>query len=98
MKQYIKEMETITNNNINNNIGLTTGFDTIDLSMSGFKKKELCVVASRVGYGKTAFILNSVIKNIQNDNGVLYFSLDLAKEKILTRIIAMEWFLLIKCG
>ncbi len=90
MKQYIKNMREVTNKNINDNIGLTTGFEELNLKMSGFKNQELTVIASRIGYGKTALVLNSVIENIKDDSGVLYFSLDLQKEQILTRIIAME--------
>ena len=90
MKQYIKTMREITSSNINNNIGLTTAFKELDFKMSGFKKQELCAIASKSGYGKTALVLSSVIENIQNDNGVLYFSLDLQEKQLLTRIIAME--------
>jgi len=90
MKQYIKNMREVTNKNINDNIGLTTGFEELNLKMSGFKNQELTVIASRIGYGKTALVLNSVIENIKDDSGVLYFSLDLNKEQIFTRIIAME--------
>ena len=90
MKQYIKDIANTTTNNINENIGLTTGFKELDLMSAGFKKQELSVIASRVGYGKTSLILSSVIENIKNDNGVLYFSLDLKKEQLLTRVISME--------
>jgi len=63
-----------------------TGLKNIDLLISGFKNQELSVIASRVGHGKTSLAISSVIQSIKDNMSVLYFSFDLTKEQITTRI------------
>ncbi|WP_347400467.1 DnaB-like helicase C-terminal domain-containing protein [Sulfurimonas hydrogeniphila] len=69
--------------------GITTGFNELDNRINKFRNKELNVIAARVGFGKTSFILSSVLENIQQNNNVLYFSLDLTKIQLLKKIISM---------
>ena len=90
IKKYIEKQRDISIANINDILGVTTGINSLDIKSSGYKKKELNLIASRIGYGKTSLVLTSVIENINDDKGVLYFSMDLSKEQLLTRIISMQ--------
>ena len=63
-----------------------TELNNIDSLIYGFKNQELNVIASRVGHGKTSLAISSVIQSIKDNKSVLYFSLDLTKEQITTRI------------
>ena len=90
LKEYIKNQRDISSIKTNDIIGVTTGLDQLDLRTSGYKNKELNLIAARVGYGKTSLALTSVISNLNDDNGVLYFSMDLTKEELLTKIISMK--------
>ena len=90
MKEYIKNQRDISSTSKNEILGVTTGLNQLNFKMSGYKNKELNLIASRVGYGKTSLALTSVISNLNDDNGVLYFSMDLSKEELLTRIISMQ--------
>ena len=86
IKQLLKEQLSHVESD---DVGITTGFDVLDSKIGKFRKQELNVVASRVGFGKTSFILNSVLENIKNNNNVLYFSLDLTNIQLLKKIISM---------
>ncbi len=90
IKQYFKKQKEISSVSKNSILGLTTGLEKLDHKTSGYKNKELHLIASRVGYGKTSLALTSVIANLDENKGVLYFSLDLSKEMLLTRIISMK--------
>jgi replicative DNA helicase len=90
INQYLKKQKDIINLSEENILGLTTGLKQLDKNTLGYKNKELTLIASRVGYGKTSLALKSVLANLEKDNGVLYFSLDLSAEMLLTRIISMK--------
>lgn len=90
MIKYIKNRRKITSTNKNDILGVTTGLDQLDFKTSGYKNKELNLIASRIGYGKTSLALTSVIANLNDNNGVLYFSMDLLKEELLTKMISMK--------
>ncbi len=81
-------MNTISK--LDKNIGLSTGLDNLNNITLGFKKQELNIIGARVGFGKTSLALKSVVANLEDNNGVLYFSLDLTKKQLKTKIISME--------
>lgn len=68
---------------------VTTGLEAVDNATGGYMKKELTVVASRVGFGKTSFVLNGVVERLKNKEGVLYFSLDFSAQELIERLITI---------
>lgn len=71
--------------------GLPSGFYDLDSLTQGFQKSDLIIVAGRPSMGKTALGLNiaiNVIKKIKLP--VLFFSLEMSKEQIMYRLLAME--------
>ena len=72
-------------------IGLTTGFKDLDDLTSGLQKSDMIIVAARPSMGKTAFALNiaqaAAVKGFAN---VLLFSLEMSKEQLGQRLLAME--------
>ena len=72
-------------------IGLTTGFKKLDELTSGLHKSDLIIVAARPAMGKTAFVLN-IAQNAAKKAGasVLIFSLEMSKEQLGQRLLAME--------
>lgn len=71
--------------------GLTSGFYDLDSLTQGFQKSDLIIIAGRPSMGKTALSLNiasNVIKNLKLP--VLFFSLEMSKEQIMYRLLAME--------
>ena len=72
-------------------IGLTTGSKKLDELTSGLHKSDLIIVAARPAMGKTAFVLN-IAQNAAKKGGasVLIFSLEMSKEQLGQRLLAME--------
>jgi replicative DNA helicase len=73
--------------------GVPSGFKDLDRLTLGFQPSELCIVAARPSMGKTAFVLN-VAQNAayEGHSPVAIFSLEMAKEQLVTRMLAAEGF------
>ncbi len=71
--------------------GLATGFSGLDKKTSGLQKSDLIILAARPSMGKTAFALN-VAQNaaLKCKAGVLIFSLEMSKDQLGQRLLAME--------
>nr|YP_009686229.1 DNA replication helicase [Halamphora calidilacuna]QDR24973.1 DNA replication helicase [Halamphora calidilacuna] len=72
-------------------VGLTSGFDELDSLTQGFQKSDLIILAGRPAMGKTALSLNITLTSIKKSQlPVLFFSLEMSKEQIIHRLLAME--------
>jgi len=71
--------------------GLPSGFLTLDLLTQGFQKSDLIILAGRPSMGKTALSLNIALNIIKNSRlPIILFSLEMSKEQIMYRILALE--------
>jgi replicative DNA helicase len=71
--------------------GLTSGFSNLDSLTQGFQKSDLIILAGRPSMGKTALSLNIALNSIKISKlPVLFFSLEMSKEQIMYRILAIE--------
>jgi replicative DNA helicase len=71
--------------------GLASGFYNLDSLTQGFQKSDLIIIAGRPSMGKTALGLNIALNIIQDSKlPVLFFSLEMSKEQIMYRLLAME--------
>ncbi|HCX04936.1 MAG: replicative DNA helicase [Tissierellales bacterium] len=71
--------------------GLTTGFEDIDRMTAGLQKSDFILIAARPSMGKTAFALNLALNAAVRDSAnVAIFSLEMAKEQLVQRIVSME--------
>jgi len=71
--------------------GLPTGFRKLDEMLSGLQKSDMVVLAARPSVGKTAFALNVAANvGVRQQKGVLLFSLEMAKEQLVQRLLCME--------
>ena len=77
--------------------GLSTGFSLIDDKTSGLQDSDLILVAARPSMGKTSLAIN-MCQNaaIKSNAKVAIFSLEMAKEQLVQRMLATE--ALIKVG
>ena len=72
-------------------VGLKSGFNDLDSVVQGFQKSDLIIIAGRPSMGKTALSLNIAINVIKNSKlPILFFSLEMSKEQIIYRLLAME--------
>jgi len=71
--------------------GLTTGFTDIDRLTAGLQKSDFVLIAARPSMGKTALALNLALNTAVKDKAnVAVFSLEMAKEQLVQRIVSME--------
>ena len=76
---------------IENLKGLSTGLYKLDSITTGLHKSSLNVIAGRPAMGKTTLALNIAVNVAQKEKvAVAIFSLEMAKEQIVSRIIGSE--------
>lgn len=71
--------------------GVPTGYKDMDSVLAGLQRSDLFVLAARPSMGKTALSLN-IAHNValQAELPVLIFSLEMSKEQLVDRMLAME--------
>jgi replicative DNA helicase len=80
---FVERREAVT--------GVPTGFRLLDNLTSGFQKSELIIVAARPSMGKTALCLNiSQHVGMNTDRAVGFFSMEMAKEQIVIRLLSSD--------
>lgn len=71
--------------------GIPAGFRDLDALTAGFHRSEFIVIAARPSMGKTALCLNiSQHVGIKTDFTVGFFSLEMAKEQLILRLLCAE--------
>lgn len=71
--------------------GVPTGFRDLDGLTAGFHNSEFIVVAARPSMGKTALCLNiSQYASLKTDYSIGFFSLEMAKEQVVIRLLCAE--------
>jgi replicative DNA helicase len=72
-------------------LGVPTGFIDLDHLLGGLQQSDLLIVAGRPGSGKTAFMLSAAKNAAQKyKKHVAIFSLEMANEQLVQRMIAQE--------
>ncbi|MDE2290636.1 MAG: replicative DNA helicase, partial [Elusimicrobia bacterium] len=73
--------------------GVPTGLASFDRKTAGFQKGDLILIAARPSQGKTALALNIAAHVVLNPKGptpAAFFSLEMSRSAIMTRLIASE--------
>ncbi len=84
LTSYVKE-EGKENPNI-----ISTGFYDLDKYIDGFEKGETIILAARPSLGKTALALCFTLNVAKQGRPVLFFSLEMRKERLVNRLICAE--------
>lgn len=71
--------------------GIPTGYKDLDGILAGLQRSDLFILAARPSMGKTAFMLN-LAHNVAvgSKEAVLIFSLEMSKEQLVDRLLAIE--------
>lgn len=71
--------------------GIPTGIKDLDKVIMGLNRSDLILLAARPGMGKTSFALN-IIEHVAIKEGLraAFFSLEMTKEQIVSRMMSME--------
>ncbi|MCZ6563455.1 MAG: replicative DNA helicase [Deltaproteobacteria bacterium] len=70
--------------------GVPSGFKDLDRLTAGFQPSDLIVIAGRPSMGKTALCLNIATHAAFGGHGVAVFSLEMAKEQLVLRMLCSE--------
>ncbi|ABI36858.1 putative DnaB-like helicase [Geobacillus virus E2] len=71
--------------------GIDTGFKGLNKFTDGWQPSDLIIIGARPSMGKTALVLNSLLSAAKrNDTFSTFFSIEMSKEQIVDRLIAME--------
>ncbi|PWK10192.1 replicative DNA helicase [Tumebacillus permanentifrigoris] len=71
--------------------GISTGYPDADKMLAGLRRSDLIILAARPAVGKTAFALNLATNvAVREDGTVGIFSLEMAKEQLVGRMICAE--------
>jgi replicative DNA helicase len=68
--------------------GIPTGFTDLDDKIGGLQNSDMVIVACRPSMGKTALSLEIAKRVAMKDIGVAYFSLEMASDQLVERMIA----------
>ncbi|HSX44058.1 MAG TPA: replicative DNA helicase, partial [Candidatus Saccharimonadales bacterium] len=71
--------------------GVATGYKDLDNVLAGLQRSDLIILAARPSMGKTALALN-IAHNValSTNEPVLLFSLEMSKEQLVDRMLAMQ--------
>ena len=73
--------------------GLSTGLHDLDRKINGLNKSDLLLIAARPGMGKTSLALNVALNVAKStDKTVAFFSLEMSREELATRLLSNESF------
>lgn len=70
-------------------LGISTGFRQLDRTIAGLNRSDLIIVGARPAMGKTSFALNLALNVATKGKKVLFFSLEMTKEQLASRVISM---------
>ena len=71
--------------------GIATGYYDLDYKTSGFQPSDFILIGARPSMGKTALVLNLADHiAIRNKVPTVIFSLEMSKEQLVNRMLAME--------
>ena len=97
----LKDMDTVIDNTIKHIkkmselkhgylTGQPTGFYSLDKSTTGYNPGDLVIIAARPAMGKTAFVLNTTLENLEQGHGVIFFSLEMPETQLMSRMISTK--------
>lgn len=70
-------------------IGIPTGYEAIDRAIDGFRKGHLWIIGGYTNTGKTQASLNFVSNLVKQEKRCVFYSLEMAKIDILSRLIGI---------
>lgn len=85
--ELAKERDAI---NETGQIGIDTGWASLNQFISGWVKPDLVILAARPAQGKTAFMLNTILNVLKQGKAVGIFSLEMSGSQLVNRLISLE--------
>jgi replicative DNA helicase len=91
MSEFDKTQEEFKNKQfgINKLIGISSGYGKIDGAIDGLRPGHFWSIAAYTSAGKTSFLLN-IINNLIDNYPVSFFSLEMSKIDIISRLLGIQ--------
>jgi replicative DNA helicase len=90
MNYYLMELNRERcNAKENGQIGINTGWQSLNDSISGWVNPDLVILAARPAQGKTAFMLNTILNVLQQNLAVGVFSLEMSGTQLVNRLLSL---------
>ena len=86
-KTITKSLVSFEERAIGKNPGINTPIKNLTNYTGGWQPSDLVILAARPSVGKTAFALACVQRAIEQDKSVVFFSLEMARERLMDRLI-----------
>jgi len=93
MKELIPEaVNRLYQRRENNNLamGISSGFESLDRILTGFKDTDSIVIAARPGAGKSAVALNIALNAARSGKKVLFHSLEMGMYQLADRLLCLQ--------
>tara|TARA_B110000285_G_scaffold67788_1_gene77845 strand:+ start:4033 stop:4977 length:945 start_codon:yes stop_codon:yes gene_type:complete len=91
-KMLNNKLDLIEKQDQNNGlVGVSTGYDYLDTVLGGFNKGTLTVIGARPGMGKTALLINCILKSsIKKPISMLYVSFENGEDCFISRLLSLD--------
>jgi len=91
-KMLSNKLDLIKKQGENNGlVGVSTGYEYLDTVLGGFNKGTLTVIGARPGMGKTALLINCILKSsIKKPVPMLYVSFENGEEYFISRLLSLD--------
>lgn len=86
--EFFEDLNKRRNSDLNEFVGVASGFSDLDEYTQGFKSGELIIIAARPAMGKTAFALNIAINAAIAGKKVAFFSMEMSGLQLMSRIFS----------
>ena len=91
MVHYLFELNKQRNTIFENGqIGIDTGWNSLNNVISGWVNPDLCIIAARPAQGKTAFMLNTILHCLKQNIAVGVFSLEMSGTQLVNRLLSLS--------
>ena len=86
-KTVTKSLVSFEERAIGKNPGINTPLPNLTSYTGGWQPSDLIIIAARPSVGKTAFALSCVQRAIECSKSIVFFSLEMARERLMDRLI-----------
>jgi len=90
LNEVLADMEKKAAMGVKEVTGVDTGNDQMNSLTGGWQPSDLIILAARPAMGKTAYALKKAINAAKTGKPVAIFSLEMAKEQLIHRILSFE--------
>ena len=88
LSEYYDKIEYLMQNPTT--LGVPSGFRDVDALTGGYQRSDLIIFAGRPGSGKTSYLMGTAMTVARFHGRVGVFSMEMSRDQLLMRLIAME--------